>query len=206
MADDPEMVDSGGGADRSDTAAPARTGPVRAGIVGVSGYPGAELVSLLARHPGVDVIFLPAERNAGKALAEVHPHLGGLDMPVLAPTDDVDMGAADVVFMALPHGRAHTVVSDSFTKSATLRVIDLSADFRLADTEAYGEWYDHAHRATVLQKDAVYGLTELYRGAIAGARLVANPGCYPTVAILALAPMLAGGVIKPEGVVIDATR
>lgn len=181
-----------------------RSGPVRAGIVGVSGYPGAELVRLLASHRGVEVVFLTAERNAGKALGQVHPHLSGLDMPVLAPTDDVDMGAADVVFTALPDGRAHTVVSDSFTKSAPLRVIDLSADFRLADTQAYGDWYGHAHRATVLQKDAVYGLTELYRGAIAGARLVANPGNYPTVAILALAPMLAGGVIKPEGVVIDA--
>ncbi len=201
MVEDPVTVESGA-AGVGDAAAPSRL--LRTGVVGASGYPGAELVRLLARHRGVEVIFLTAERNAGKSVGQVHPHLDGLKMPVLAPTDDVDMGSADVVFTALPDGRAHTVVSDSFTKSKTLRVIDLSGDFRLADTQSYGDWYGHAHRATGLQQDAVYGLTEVYRPAISGARLVANPGCYPTVAILALAPLLGGGVIRPTGVVIDA--
>lgn len=178
--------------------------PIKVGVLGASGYTGAELVRLLARHPAAAIGFLTAERNAGKALGEVHPHLRGLDLPVLTPTDDVDMGTVDVAFMALPHGRTQTVVSDVFAKNGSLRVIDLSADFRLADVASYATWYGHGHRAPSLQKDAVYGLTEVHRGAIGEARLVANPGCYPTTAILALAPLLAAGVITSDGIVVDA--
>ncbi len=201
-------VEGGGMADNGalDGTPDGRVGdsPVRVGILGVSGYAGGELVRLLAGHGQAEIAFLTAEHNAGKALADVHPHLAGLDMPVLSPTADVDMSGIDVAFTALPHGRAQTVVSDVFAKNGAVRVIDLSADFRLADVAGYAVWYGHGHRAPALQQDAVYGLTEVHRPAIAAARLVANPGCTPTTAILALAPLLAAGAIAGDGVVVDA--
>ncbi len=177
---------------------------VRIGILGASGYTGAELLRLLARHPAAEIAFLTADRSAGKPLGEIFPHLAHLDLPDLVRLEDADLGAADILFCALPHGTTQEVVSAALAANGDLKVIDLSADFRLRDVAVYAEWYGHAHRAPELQAEAVYGLTEYYRDEVRAARLVANPGCYTTTAELALMPLIADGVIDADGIIIDA--
>ena len=174
---------------------------LRIGILGASGYTGAELIRLLARHSAADIRLLSAERSAGKPVEEVFPHLGGLDLPRLIHIDDADWSALDMVFCALPHGTTQQVIAGL---PGHLKVVDLSADFRLADLDAYETWYGHAHQAPELQRQAVYGLTEIKREAIRAARLCANPGCYPTASQLPLIPLLEAGLIEAEDIVIDA--
>jgi N-acetyl-gamma-glutamyl-phosphate reductase len=174
---------------------------LRIGILGASGYTGAELLRLLALHPGIDIRLLTADRQAGKPLSEIFPHLGRLDLPVPVKVDEADWSEVDFVFCCLPHGTTQEVIA---ALPRELKVVDLSADFRLADLETYATWYGHAHRAPELQKEAVYGLTELARDAVARARLVANPGCYPTSAQLPLVPLLEAGKIEGEDIIIDA--
>jgi N-acetyl-gamma-glutamyl-phosphate reductase len=180
------------------------------GILGASGYTGAELVRLLARHPDVEIKAVTADKQAGKPLAEVFPHLAGLELPKLTKIDDVDWANSglDVVFCALPHGTTQEVVGKIVAASAKsarrLRVIDLSADFRLSDTATYAEWYGHEHRAPELQREAVYGLTEFMRDRIREARIVACPGCYPTTSLLPLVPLLRARQIDPDDIIIDA--
>lgn len=173
-------------------------------VYGASGYTGAELIRLLAVHPGVRIAALSAESNAGRPMAEVFPQLSALDLPMLQKMDDLDLAPVDVLFCALPHGTTQTALKAALEAKPTLKVIDLSADFRLADAAAYQRWYGHEHRAPELQREAVYGLTEIHRDAIAAARLVGNPGCYTTTALLALVPLAAAGVIDTDGIVIDA--
>ena len=174
---------------------------LRIGILGASGYTGAELLRLLAVHPGIDIRLLTADRQAGKPLSEIFPHLGRLDLPVPVKVEEADWSEVDFVFCCLPHGTTQEVIA---ALPRELKVVDLSADFRLADVETYDTWYGHAHRAPELQKEAVYGLTELARDAVARARLVANPGCYPTSAQLPLVPLLEAGKIEGEDIIIDA--
>ena len=174
---------------------------LRIGILGASGYTGAELLRLLARHPGVEVRLLTADRQAGKPLSDIFPHLGTLELPVPVKIEAADWSGIDLLFCCLPHGTTQEVIAGL---PRELRVVDLSADFRLADIESYAQWYGHAHRAPELQKEAVYGLTELARAAVAGARLVANPGCYPTSAQLPLVPLLESGEISADDIIIDA--
>lgn len=174
---------------------------INVGILGASGYAGGELVRLLVRHPNVDIRVLTAERRAGRTMAEVFPHLAGLELPRLVATDDADWSDVNVAFCALPHGTTQVVVAGL---PGHLKVIDLSADFRFKDIETYAEWYGHPHRAPELQRDAVYGLTEIKRKDIAGARLVAVPGCYPTGAQLPLIPVIEAGQIEADGIIIDA--
>ena len=146
---------------------------IRIGILGASGYTGAELVRLLSRHPAAEIRLLTADRQAGKPLAEVFPHLGGLALPDLVKIEDAGWDGLDLVFCALPHGTTQKVIAGL---PGHLKVVDLSADFRLSDLASYAEWYGHEHQAPALQDEAVYGLTELHRKAIAPARLVAHPG------------------------------
>jgi len=174
---------------------------LRIGILGASGYTGAELVRLLARHPGVQIALLTADRHGGRPLGDVFPHLARLPLPDLVRIEEADWGALDFVFCALPHATTQEVIAGL---PEGLKVCDLSADFRLRDVAVYEHWYGGEHRAPDLQKQAVYGLTEIYREQIAGARLVANPGCYTTTAELPLVPLLAAGLIAPDGIVIDA--
>lgn len=176
----------------------------RVGILGASGYTGAELLRLLAGHPRVSVGLLTGERNAGKTIGSVYPQLAvgkHKDLPELVELAKADYSGLDLVFACLPHAATQEIVS---TLPPELRVVDLSADFRLRDTATYAEWYGRPHQAPELQKTAVYGLTELNRENVKKARLVANPGCYPTAAQLPLIPLLQKGLISSRGIVIDA--
>lgn len=174
---------------------------IRVAILGASGYTGAELLRLLVRHPGVEIRVLTADRKAGGTIDDVFPQLGGLGLPKLVSIADVKWDGIDVVFCALPHGTTQEVIAGL---PAHLKIVDLSADFRLFDLPTYAKWYGHEHQAPALQKDAVYGLTEFARAAVKTARLVANPGCYPTSAQLPLVPLIAAGAIDSDDIVIDA--
>jgi N-acetyl-gamma-glutamyl-phosphate reductase len=173
----------------------------RIAILGASGYTGAELVRLLHLHPCADIVALTGESQAGKEMREVYPHLSTLDLPRLVTIQDVDYAGVDVVFCCLPHATTQAVIASIPNH---IKIIDLSADFRLSDVELYAKWYGHPHQAPELQKQAVYGLCEINRSQIAKARLVANPGCYPTCAQLPLIPLLKAGLIDPAAIVIDA--
>jgi N-acetyl-gamma-glutamyl-phosphate reductase len=188
------------------TSMSAQEQKAKIGILGASGYTGAELVRLLLRHPRAEICLLTADRRAGKAMAEVFRQFAPYDLPTLEALDAVDWNALapDLVFCALPHGTTQKVIQDLFARMATVKVVDLSADFRLADLAAYERWYGHPHAAPELQKQAVYGLTEIYRDKIRKARLVANPGCYTSSAELALIPLLRAKAIDPDEIVIDA--
>jgi N-acetyl-gamma-glutamyl-phosphate reductase len=174
---------------------------VRVAILGASGYTGAELVRMLAGHPEFRITVMTGDRKAGQPLASVFPHLGKLKLPDLVAIADVDFSKVDAVFCCLPHGTTQEVIA---ALPPALRVVDLSADFRLTSLDAYAQWYGHAHKAPALQKSAVYGLTELKRDAIRDARLVANPGCYPTSVQLPLVPLLKAGLITADDIIIDA--
>ncbi len=174
---------------------------IRVAILGASGYTGAELVRLLLVHPQVDIALLSGDSQAGKEMGEVYPHLQFQALPRLVSLENADFSAIDLVFCCLPHGTTQAVIAALPTH---LKVIDLSADFRLADPASYATWYGHAHQALELQKEAVYGLTEVARAQVKNARLVANPGCYPTSASLPLVPILKAGLIEHEGIIIDA--
>jgi N-acetyl-gamma-glutamyl-phosphate reductase len=176
------------------------------GILGASGYTGSELVRLLLGHPRAELALLTADRRAGQAMRDVFPQFSPFDLPKLLAIENVDWAAAglDVAFCALPHGTTQTVIKTLLEKAPRTKVVDLSADFRLADLAAYARWYGHEHLAPELQREAVYGLVEVYRDAIARARLVANPGCYTTCAQLPLLPLLRANAIDPDEIVIDA--
>ncbi|TVR99797.1 MAG: N-acetyl-gamma-glutamyl-phosphate reductase [Rhodospirillales bacterium] len=178
---------------------------LRVAIVGASGYTGAELVRLLTGHPTAEVVALTADRKAGQGLGAVFPHLAAAAdvhrLPTLTDVAGVAWDGVDAAFCGLPHGTTQEVVA---AIPSSVRVIDLSADFRLSDTDAYAAWYGQPHRAPALQKQAVYGLTELARDRIAAARLIACPGCYPTSALLPLVPLVKAGRIDPADIIIDS--
>jgi N-acetyl-gamma-glutamyl-phosphate reductase len=176
------------------------------GILGASGYTGAELLRLLIRHPRVEIVLLTADRRAGKPMADVFPQFAPYPLPTLTAIEEADWKALglDLAFCALPHATTQKVIADLLKRAPATKVVDLSADFRLADPAAYAHWYGHEHAALELQKEAVYGLTEVYRPQIKAARLVANPGCYTTCAELALVPLLKAKAIDPDEIVIDA--
>ncbi len=176
------------------------------GVLGASGYTGAELVRLLLRHPRAEIALLTADRRAGKPMGDVFPQFAPYALPVLTSVEDADWAALglDLAFCALPHGTTQKVIKDVMARAPQTKVVDLSADFRLADPAAYARWYGHEHFASELQAGAVYGLTEIYRDKIRAARLVANPGCYTSCAELALIPLLKAKAIDPDEIVIDA--
>ena len=178
----------------------------KVGVLGASGYTGAELVRLLLRHPRADIALLTADRRAGQEMRAVFPQFSPFPLPKLLAIDAIDWSAAalDLVFCALPHATTQKVIKEVLAQAPRLKVVDLSADFRLADPQAYARWYGHEHAATQLQREAVYGLCEVHREAIRKARLVANPGCYTTCAQLALIPLLKAKAIDPDEIVIDA--
>jgi N-acetyl-gamma-glutamyl-phosphate reductase len=178
----------------------------RIGVLGASGYTGAELVRLLLRHAGVEIVLLTADRRVGQEMRDVFPQFAPFALPKLVSIESIDWSGAalDLVFCALPHGTTQKVIKDLMGRAPGTKVVDLSADFRLADLTAYARWYGHAHLAPELQQEAAYGLVEVYRDKIKRARLVANPGCYTTCAELALIPLIRAQAVDADEIVIDA--
>lgn len=175
---------------------------IRVAIVGASGYTGVELTRILSRHPEVELVGVTSRQHAGKELATVFPSLRGVTALLCEDVSPEELaGRADCIFTAVPHQTAMNLVP--LYLAAGCKVVDLSADFRIHDAAVYEQWYQ-AHTATELLPEAAYGLPELHRAAIAGSRLVANPGCYPTSAILGLAPLLREGLIDPSTLIIDS--
>ena len=172
----------------------------RIAILGASGYTGAELVRLIATHPSMKIVALSADRKAGMAMAEVFPFLRHLDLPRLQKIDEIDFAGVDLCFCALPHATTQVVVA-ALPKS--LKIVDLSADFRLRDAAEYEKWYGQPHSAPDLQREAVYGLTEFYRDDIRTARLVAGTGCNAAAGQYALRPLVSAGVIDLDTILID---
>jgi N-acetyl-gamma-glutamyl-phosphate reductase len=177
------------------------TKPIHTAILGASGYTGAELLRLLAHHPRFVVTALTGDSQAGKPIDQVYPHLRGQNLPALVKHTEVDFSAIELVFCCLPHGTTQEIIAGLPTH---VRIVDLSADFRLHDIEHYAAWYGHPHRAADLQKEAVYGITEFAREAIKTARLVANPGCYPTCSLLPLIPLMKQNMIAHDHIAINA--
>lgn len=179
--------------------------PLRIGLVGVAGYTGMELCRLLAGHPRMQLVRATSRSEAGRRLGDLLPHLNATapaDVTITAP-DMADLAAAcDLVFLAVPHGTAMDMAAELIARN--VRVVDLSADFRLNDPGVYAGWYNLEHRHANLLGQAVYGLPELYADAIRSARLTANPGCYPTSVLLALAPALKAGLAETEGIIADS--
>ena len=176
------------------------------GVLGASGYTGSECVRLLLRHPQVEIALLTADRKAGQEMRDVFAQFSPYKLPKLVTLDGLDRPALglDLVFCALPHGTTQTVINDLLAKAPGTKVVDLSADFRLADTAAYARWYGDAHHAPELQGEAAYGLVEIHREKIRNSRLVANPGCYTTCAILPLVPLIKAKAIDLDEIVVDA--
>ena len=173
----------------------------RVAIVGATGYTGSELVRLLSSHPLVEIAAITSRSRAGEAFSSIHPAFRGVcDQPLSRIEDLPD--DLDAILLALPHGASMDFVAAHPMDGPP--VIDLSGDFRLADAGLYARWYGQEHRAADRLQGAVFGLPELFRETMAGARLVANPGCYPTAAILALAPLLRRGLVRTDGLVVDA--
>lgn len=169
-------------------------------ILGASGYTGAELVRLIAAHPHIEIAALSADRKAGQAMAEVFPHLRHMDLPVLCKIDEIDFSQIDLCFCALPHKTSQNVIR---ALPRHLKIVDLSADFRLRDPADYETWYGNPHAATNIQPEAVYGLTEFYRDDIRAARLVAGTGCNAATGQFALRPLIAAGVIDLDQIILD---
>ena len=174
--------------------------PHNVAILGASGYTGAELVRLVATHPSFRIAALSGDRKAGQPMASVYPHLRHMELPDLSRIEDIDFAGVDLVFCALPHATSQAVVA---TLPESVRVVDMSADFRLEDAAAYEHWYGKPHSAPDLQKEAVYGLTEFYRDAIKTARLVAWTGCNAATGLYALLPLVSAGVIDLDDIVMD---
>jgi len=174
---------------------------MRTSIIGATGYAGADLLRLLLNHNEITLSVLTSESYAGQPISQVYPHLKGhVDIVLDNMNIDLIIDKSDVVFVALPHGHAMKVVPALLT--AGKKVIDFGADYRLRDTAVFEQWYKHTHVSPDLK--AVYGLPELNREQIIGAKVVANPGCYTTASILAIAPLLREGLVDPHSVIVDA--
>ncbi len=169
-------------------------------VLGASGYTGAELVRLIATHPRMEIAALAADRKAGMEMTDVYPHLRHLQLPVLKRIEQIDFRRVDLAFCALPHATSQEVIS---ALPMDLKIVDLSADFRLRDPKAYEKWYGKPHAAPEMQGEAVYGLTEFYRDEIETARLVACTGCNAATGQFALRPLISAGVIDLDDIAID---
>jgi len=169
-------------------------------ILGASGYTGAELVRIIATHPDMEIVALSGDRKAGMAMHEVFPFLRHMNLPDLVRIEEIDFSGVDLAFCALPHATSQAVIKKL---PKELKIVDLSADFRLRDLAEYEKWYGKPHSAPELQPEAVYGLTEFYRDQIKNARLVAGTGCNAMTGQFALMPLVAAGVIDLDDIIID---
>ncbi|TBR37725.1 N-acetyl-gamma-glutamyl-phosphate reductase [Marinomonas agarivorans] len=172
------------------------------GIIGGTGYTGAELLRILANHPQAEVTIISSRAECGKSVAEIYPNLrGSYNLSFSVPTVD-ELALCDLVFFATPHGVAMNQAPELLARG--VKVIDLGADFRIKDTDEWAKWYGMQHSALAEVSEAVYGLPEINREKIRQARLVANPGCYPTAAQLGLIPLITNNIIDPSDLIIDA--
>ncbi|PKQ20038.1 MAG: N-acetyl-gamma-glutamyl-phosphate reductase [Actinobacteria bacterium HGW-Actinobacteria-6] len=171
-------------------------------IVGAAGYAGVELTRLVLGHPEMELVMVTSAADAGKLVSDVYPSLAGCALAYVAPDTQAIVAEADLAFLAVPHTAALAIAPALI--EAGLIVIDASADFRLRDAEVYAAWYATPHTAEDLLAEAVYGLPELWREAIPGARLIACPGCYPTATLLAAAPAIEAGIVVSDRVIVDA--
>ncbi|MCY4207340.1 MAG: N-acetyl-gamma-glutamyl-phosphate reductase [Roseovarius sp.] len=169
-------------------------------ILGASGYTGAELARLISTHPSFEIAALSANSKAGQSMSSVFPHLRHLDLPTLKTVKELNFSGIDICFCALPHKASQQVIS---ALPGNLKIVDLSADFRLNDPGAYEKWYENPHQAPDLQKEAVYGLTEFYRREIAEARLVAGTGCNAAAGQYALRPLVKDEVVELDDIILD---
>ena len=176
--------------------------PIRVAVLGATGYGGMELLRWLSVHPAVQVVAASSEASAGQALRKVLPQLVELDLTLQPATEARFSGDPQVVFCALPNGQAMQLAPELLERGAV--VVDCSADFRLKDAAVFTRVYNIEHTAPQLLAQAAYGLPELFRDAILRTRLIANPGCYPTSALLALVPLLRAGLIAPRGIIVDS--
>jgi len=177
-------------------------GKKKIGIIGATGYTGSELVRILTNHPEVEISLITSESRAGELFSDVHPFLQGIADQKLVSVDRIDEFELDLVFLALPHGISMDFVKRF--KDKNFKIIDLSGDFRLSSSEVYEEWYQIDHLYPEGIKQAVFGSPELFYDDIKNARLIANPGCFPTSAILGLAPLLSAKLIETEPIIIDS--
>ncbi|MEA2030467.1 MAG: N-acetyl-gamma-glutamyl-phosphate reductase [candidate division Zixibacteria bacterium] len=171
-------------------------------IIGATGYTGSELVRILINHPGVEIAAITSESHAGKRFSDIHPFFQGIADHTLIPSDQIDKAKPDLVFLALPHGVAMTFVKKF--KDKPFKIIDLSGDFRLESPRVYEQWYNKKHIYPEGIQEAVFGIPELYLEDIKNARIVSNPGCYPTSAILGVAPLLSKNLIESRPIIIDS--
>lgn len=175
---------------------------LKVAIIGATGFTGSELVRILVNHPNVEIVAITSEARAGEMFSDVHPQFFGIYDQKLITAKDLDKSNIDVAFLALPHGVSMRYVED-FARDS-FKIIDLSGDFRLADPKTYSDWYKMDHSYPSGFDKSVYGMPELYKEQIKGATLVANPGCFPTSAILGLAPLLAAAVVETDRIIIDS--
>ncbi len=179
---------------------------INVAIIGASGYTGVELIRILINHKNVEISALIANSNAGQKISQLYPHLIHFNLPDLKKIEEIDFSQIDLVFGCLPHTTSQQTFKQilAFGKNSHLKIIDLSADFRLENFDDYKLWYQHDHIAKDLQPKAVYGLTEIYRDKIKKASLIACPGCYPTSALLPLIPLLKNNLINFDNIIIDS--
>ncbi len=170
-------------------------------ILGASGYTGIEAIRLLVNNKNYNIVDLTADSNAGISISEIYPHLGGINLPNLKKIEDINFSNIDAVISCLPHGKTQKILS-SLPKN--IKICDLSADFRFKDIESYEKVYSKKHEAIEIQKDVIYGLTEINREKIKKSRFIANPGCYPTSALLPLLPLINDNIVKEGNIIIDS--
>lgn len=175
---------------------------MKASVIGATGFAGAELLRLLEGHPEAEIACITSESSTGEAIANMYPHLAGRIEKNLTSMQDIDQIAAvsDVIFIALPHG--HAMKIGKHLRGSDVKIIDLGGDYRFKDHKVFEEWYKVEHLDP--EAKAVYGLTELYREQVKGAKLLANPGCYTTCSILALVPLLKAGLVETKNIIVDA--
>src|SRR5262245_1172017 len=176
---------------------------IRVGILGATGYTALELIKLLLRHPQVEITCLTSRHEGRPLVSTVHPQLTSrLDLPLEDSTPEEVAARVDCVFSCLPHAASAQAITKILDKP--VKVVDFSADYRLRDPESYAHWYGHNHPDPQRLGKVVYGLPELFGEQIIGEKLIANPGCYTSTSILAIAPLLSRGLIEPSGIIIDA--